>query len=123
MKRILLMILVGLLLVSCGGNRSLDESKIKRLVEQCVEIRNADAARISQRYVIEKIDQPLLENETTASVFVLATQEHLDINGEVGNSYRDEMVFVFRKNMDGEWVFARAQFFLANGKCDSLEYK
>ena len=119
MKRILLMIVVGLLLVSCGGNRDLDKTKIERMVNQCLEIVNTDLMRPvysafePRAYTIIQIGEPLLINETTAEVRVEAVRE-----------YSEDWKFVFQKNMDGDWVFAGASgWFIRNGMCNSVQYE
>lgn len=109
MNRLLLIFLMGLMLVSCG-NRSLNESKVKTLVDQCISEMNQ--RRISKgsekQFAVDQISQIQLQSEMESFVNVEFHSLYKDNNGEYTvPKYKHGLTFVFRKNMDGDWIFSQ----------------
>jgi hypothetical protein len=124
------------------GDTNLSESKVKTLVEQCLVLMNENMLKPAfigtnnlsseelealikantDRLVLQQIKEPLLENETTAIVSALVLQENMN-DGEVTSTDDVVVRFLFRKNMDDEWVFDGAKKSVFNVReCDSLSY-
>ena len=136
--RLLMVISLCLVLTGCGQN--LSDSQIKNVVDQCIVqmnerlilppalIRLGDpnyeptAEEIEgyrDRFILQRIGEAQLINDTTVQVPVLAIKEDWD-NGTVYDTDDYQLIFIFRKTMEGAWVFSDA-----NGMhdvCDDLAY-
>lgn len=106
MKRLVICLWIAFMLVSCGGG-NLNESQVKKIVDQCISEMNSNTRHFEKQYALDQISPIQLRNEMES--FVKADFHSLkkDSNGEYTvPSYKHYLVLIFRKNMDGNWVFS-----------------